>query len=338
MAALKHFNVKTIQAEDEIAAAGIALGASWAGDLAVTGTSGPGMCLKSEFLGLAVITELPMVICNVQRAGPSTGLPTKVEQADLLQAIYGRHGECPLPVVSCSTPGDGYYAAIEAVRIAIKYKTPVILLSDAYVANGSEPWRVPSVEDLPDLRVEEAEEPKDGEKYLPYKRDPETLARKLAFPGQKGNEHRIGGLEKNESGAISYSPDNHEEMVNLRAKKIQGIAKSYEPIKINGKAKGKVLVLGWGGTYGAITAAMNNLIAEGYPVASVHIHHLFPLPLDLKDILNSYDKVLIPELNSGQLNMMIRAEYLIDTISYPKVKGQPFTVTEITTKVLELLN
>lgn len=335
LAPLKHFGVKTFQAEDEIAAMGVALGASYAGDLGVTATSGPGMCLKSEFFGLAITTELPVVIVNVQRGGPSTGLPTKTEQSDLLQALYGRHGESPMPIVAANSPSDCFGAAFEAARIALKYSTPVILLTDGYLANGSEPWRVIDESTLPDISKPFAP---DDEPYVAFKRNPETLARTQAIPGQKGLEHRIGGLEKNERGAISYDPDNHEVMTGLRAAKVEGIAKDLPPQAVNGERTGKVLVLGWGGTYGAITTAVEQLRAEGHSVSSAHLRYLNPLPSDLGEIIKGFDKVLIPELNLGQLAMIIRSKYLVDAQTMSKVKGRPFKVSEIRERILELLN
>ena len=335
LAPLKHFGVKTFQAEDEIAAMGVALGASYAGDLGVTATSGPGMCLKSEFFGLAITTELPVVIVNVQRGGPSTGLPTKTEQSDLLQALYGRHGESPMPIVAANSPSDCFSAAFEAARIALKYSTPVILLTDGYLANGSEPWRVIDESTLPDISKPFAPE---DEPYVAFKRNPETLARTQAIPGQKGLEHRIGGLEKNERGAISYDPDNHEVMTGLRAAKVEGIAKDLPPQPVIGERAGKVLVLGWGGTYGAITTAVEQLRAEGHSVSSAHIRYLNPLPGDLGEIIKGFDKVLIPELNLGQLAMIIRSKYLVDAQTMSKVKGRPFKVSEIRERILELLN
>jgi 2-oxoglutarate ferredoxin oxidoreductase subunit alpha len=334
LAAHKNYGVKTIQAEDEIAAIGVALGASFAGALGVTATSGPGICLKSEFMNLGLITELPLVICDIQRGGPSTGLPTKTEQGDLLQCMYGRNSDSPIPIVAASSPADCFDTAIEAARIALTYRTPVILMSDLYVANGSEPWKVPSAASLPDLRVEDA---KAGEPYVTYKRDSETLARRQAIPGVPGHEHRIGGLEKDEKGSVSYDPENHERMTRLRVAKVAGIAKSYPKLQVNGASSGDLLVLGWGGTYGAITSAVNHLIEEGYKAASVHLRHLNPLPLDLGDILKRYRQVLVPELNLGQLNTLIRATYLIETVPLNKVRGQPFTVREIRDEILRIL-
>jgi 2-oxoglutarate ferredoxin oxidoreductase subunit alpha len=335
LATFKHFGVKTVQAEDEIAAIGVALGASFAGQVGVTATSGPGMCLKSEFIGLATSTELPLVIINVQRGGPSTGLPTKTEQSDLLQALYGRHGESPLPIVAANSPSDCFRAAYEAVRIALEYSTPVILLSDGYLANGSEPWKIPEVSELPVISKPFA---RVGEPYQTFARDPKTLARTQAIPGQLGLEHRIGGLEKDEKGSISYDPENHGEMTRLRAAKVEAVAKSLPPLNVTGERSGKLLVIGWGGTHGAITTAVQNLRAEGYEVSSTNLRYLNPLPADLGDLLASFDKVLVPELNSGQLCMLLRARYLVDAQSFAKIKGRPFRVREISERILELLN
>ena len=332
---LKKFGVKCVQAEDEIAAMGVALGASFASDLTVCATSGPGMCLKSEFIGLASITELPLIICNVQRGGPSTGLPTKTEQSDLLQALYSRHGDCPLPVLAAHSPSDCFDVAIEAARIALTYMTPVILLSDLYVANGAEPWQVPNVSDLAKIENSYASE---DEEYIIYKRNKETLARSQAIPGQVGLEHRIGGLEKGEDGGVSYDPENHEEMSHLRAQKIAGISKSFGPTDISGEKKGDLLVIGWGGTYGAISSAVKNLRDEGFSISSIHLRHLNPLPDDLGAIMGKFKKVIVPELNLGQLNLILRAKYLVDVISYSKLQGKPFKVSELREKFLEHLN
>ena len=331
---LKKFGVKCVQAEDEIAAIGVAIGASFAGDLSVCATSGPGMCLKSEFIGLASITELPLIICNVQRGGPSTGLPTKTEQSDLLQALFSRHGDCPLPIVAAHSPSDCFDCAIEAVRIAITYMTPVIFLSDLYVANGAEPWLVPNIGDLPEIENSFAST---EEEYVIYRRDSETLARKQAIPGQVGLEHRIGGLEKSEDGSVSYDPENHEKMTHLRAQKVAGIAKSYGPCEIQGDTEGDLLVVGWGGTYGAISSAVGLLRAEGFAVSNVHLRHLNPLPDDLGEIMGRFKKVVVPELNLGQLSFLLRAKYLIDVISFGRVQGKPFKVSELQKKFLEYL-
>ena len=334
LAAQKHFGVKTVQAEDEIAAIGVALGASFAGDLAVTATSGPGMCLKSEFMGLTAITELPMIICDIQRGGPSTGLPTKTEQGDLLQSYFGRHGDLPLPIVASTSPSDCFFAAREAARIALAYNTPVILLSELYLAIGSEPWRIPDISSLPSIESNVADPEED---YVIYRRDPKTLARKLAFPGTPGQEHRVGGLEKDESGGVSYDPANHEKMTRLRTEKVDAIAKSLPPTEINGDDSGQLLVLGWGGTYGAITSAVNRLQSEGFSVSSVVLRHLNPMPLDLGAILNRFAQILIPELNLGQLQLLVQAKFLRETIGFHKVQGRPFTVAELVSKIQELL-
>jgi 2-oxoglutarate ferredoxin oxidoreductase subunit alpha len=335
LAEYKHFGVKTVQAEDEIAAIGVALGASYAGQIGVTATSGPGMCLKSEFIGLAMTTELPLVIVNVQRGGPSTGLPTKTEQSDLLQALYGRHGESPVPVVAANSPSDCFRAAFEAVRIALEYSTPVIVLSDGYLANGSEPWNIPDDASLADISVPFADPSKP---YVTYDRDPVTLSRTLAIPGQVGLEHRIGGLEKDPGGCVSYDPENHSEMTRLRAAKVEAVAMSIPPLRITGERRGKLLVLGWGGTHGAITSAVETLRADGYDVSSTNLRYLNPLPPDLGDLLKGFDKVLIPELNSGQLCLLIRARFLVDAVSLSKIKGRPFKISEIRERILQLLN
>ena len=326
LSALKKYGVKTLQAEDEISAMGMAIGASFAGDLAVVATSGPGMCLKSEFIGLASITELPVIIIDVQRGGPSTGLPTKTEQSDLLQSLYARHGDCPLPVLAAHSPSDCFECAMEATRIALKYMTPVILLSDLYVANGSEPWQIPNVGELPEIENHFA---KEGEELIVYKRNPETLARTQAIPGQVGLEHRIGGLEKSEDGGVSYDPENHEKMTQLRSDKIDGISKSYDPIAIQGEKSGKLLVIGWGGTYGAISSATKMLQDEGFSISSIHLRHLNPLPSDLGEILSAFDKVMVPELNLGQLSTILKAKFVREIIAYNKVQGKPFKVTEL---------
>ena len=326
LSALKKFGVKTVQAEDEIAAMGVAIGASFAGDLSVVATSGPGMCLKSEFIGLASITELPVVICNVQRGGPSTGLPTKTEQSDLLQSLFSRHGDCPLPVIAAHSPSDCFDTAIEACRIALTYCTPVIFLSDLYVANGAEPWLVPNASELPKIVAEFANP---DEPYVTYKRDPKTLARTQAIPGQAGLEHRIGGLEKSEDGGVSYDPENHEKMTHLRAEKVDRIADSLPPLELHGDSEGDLLVIGWGGTYGAITSAVQAMKAEGFSISSVHLRHLNPLPNDLGDLLKKFKKVIVPELNLGQLSLILRAKYLVDAIPLTKVQGKPFKVSEL---------
>lgn len=334
LAKLKNFHIKTVQAEDEIAAIGVAIGGSFAGELGVTGTSGPGVALKTEFIGLAVMTELPLIIINVQRGGPSTGLPTKTEQSDLYQAVLGRNGDCPICVIAPQSPSDCFMAVIEAAQITLRTKTPVMVLSDGSIANGSEPWRIPSPSDLPTFNEENAQA---GEEYISYKRDPQTLARKLAIPGTPGLEHRIGGLEKNEKGEVSYDTLNHDKMVRLRAEKVERIANSYPPTDVYGAEHAELLVVGWGGTYGAITEAVRECNDAGLAVASVHLRYISPMPLDLEEILKRYKKVLVPELNMGQLSFMLRGKYLVDTHSYTKVQGRPFTVAEIKAKIQEML-
>ena len=328
----KRFGVRTFQAEDEIAGIGAAVGASFGGALGVTTSSGPGISLKSETIGLAVSLELPLVICDIQRGGPSTGLPTKTEQSDLLQALFGRNGEAPVPVVAAKSPSDCFFTAIEAVRIALTYRTPVVLLSDGYLANGSEPWQVPSVPELPDLRVDFARTPNgpNGE-FLPYLRDPETLARPWALPGTAGLEHRIGGIEKaDKTGSISYDPDNHDFMVRTRQAKVDGIARSLPPLEVDDPTgDAKVLVVGWGSTYGPIGAACRRVRRVGLPVAQVHLRHLNPLPSDLGEILHQYERVVVPEMNLGQLAMLLRARYLVDVIGYNQVRGLPFRAAEL---------
>jgi len=330
----KKFGVMTFQAEDEIAGIGAALGASYGGMLGVTTTSGPGVALKSETIGLAVALELPLVIVDVQRGGPSTGLPTKTEQADLLQAMFGRNGEAPVPIVAPRSPADCFDAALEAVRIATTYRTPVFLLSDGYVANGSEPWRIPVVDELPDLAVEFASAPnhtrEDGtEEFWPFKRDPETLARPWAVPGTKGLEHRIGGIEKADgTGNISYDADNHEKMVRLRQAKIDGITvPDLEVEDPDGDAS--VLVLGWGSTYGPINASCQMARRDGAKVAQAHLRHLNPFPANTGEVLRRYDKVVIPEMNLGQLALLVRGRYLVDAIPYNQVRGLPFKAEEL---------
>lgn len=335
LSALKKFGVKTLQAEDEIAAMGMAIGASFAGDLSVVATSGPGMCLKSEFIGLASITELPVVIVDVQRGGPSTGLPTKTEQSDLLQSLYARHGDCPLPVLAAHSPSDCFDCAMEASRIALTYMTPVILLSDLYVANGAEPWKIPNVSELPTIHTKFADP---NEELVVYKRDPETLARTQAIPGQAGLEHRIGGLEKSEDGGVSYDPENHEKMTHLRAEKVNGIANSYDPLAVQGEKEGDLLVIGWGGTYGAISSATKVLQDEGFSISSVHLRHLNPLPNELESLLCSFKKVIVPELNLGQLSTILKAKYVKDIVSYNKVQGKPFKVTELREEFVKYLS
>jgi len=333
---LRHFGVRTVQAEDEIAAMGIAIGAAYGGSLGLTGTSGPGMALKAEAIGLAVMAELPVVILNVQRGGPSTGLPTKTEQADLLQAMFGRNGESPLAVVAPSGPADCFNTAIEAFRLAIKFMTPVIYLSDGYIANGSEPWRLPTPAELPRFDVKFHT---DTERPLPYARDPDTLARPWIIPGTPGLEHRIGGLEKEDgTGAVSYDSENHQKMVNLRAEKIQRIANDIPLLEVYGPEQGDLLVLGWGSTSGAIRQAVDRAAKKGHAIASVNLRYLNPWPRNLGEILRNYRNVLVPELNSGQLRMLLRAEFLIDIIGLNKVKGRPFLTSEIEAKIIEILS
>ena len=340
----KHFGVRTLQAEDEIAAVGMALGASFAGHLGVTTTSGPGVALKSETISLAVSLELPLLVVDIQRGGPSTGLPTKTEAADLNIAMFGRHGEAPLPIVAAKSPSDCFVAAIEAARIAIKFRTPVILLSDGYIANGAEPWALPDLDGLPDISVpfqtETNHEAPDGSpEYWPYLRDPDTLARPWAIPGTPGLMHRIGGIEKEDgTGNISYAPANHEKMVNLRAAKVQAVAADYPAVEVFGDADAEVCVLGWGSTWAAIDSAVQQVRRDGTKLAWIHLTHLNPMPTDLGDILRRFRTVLMPELNSGQLCRIIRANYLIDAVSISKVQGLPFTATELVTKIQEYVS
>ena len=338
----KNFGVRTFQAEDEIAGIGAALGASFGGSLAVTTTSGPGVALKSETIGLAVSLELPLVIIDIQRGGPSTGLPTKTEQADLLQAMYGRNGEAPVPIIAPRTPADCFDAALDAARIALKYRTPVFLLSDGYLANGSEPWRIPELDSLPDLRVQFAgstnHELADGtEVFWPYKRDPETLARPWAVPGTPGLEHRIGGIEKQDgTGNISYDPANHDFMVRTRQAKVDGI--KVPDLEVDDPSGAGTLVLGWGSTYGPITAAVRRLRAAGEPIAQAHLRHLNPFPGNLGEVLKRYDKVVVPEMNLGQLATLIRAKYLVDARSYNQVNGMPFKAEQLATALKEAID
>ncbi|GAA1092269.1 2-oxoacid:acceptor oxidoreductase subunit alpha [Nocardiopsis composta] len=336
----KRFGVRTFQAEDEIAGVGAALGAAFGGSLGVTTTSGPGMVLKGETLGLAVMTELPLIVVDVQRAGPSTGMPTKTEQADLLLALYGRNGESPLPVLAPRSPSDCFDIAIEAARIAVKYRTPVVVLSDGYLANGSEPWRIPDTTALPDLSVEFAAEAngEDGE-FLPYLRDPETLARPWAVPGTPGLEHRIGGIEKADGGGgISYSPANHDLMVRSRQAKVDGIARDIPPLEVDDPDGADVLVLGWGGTYGSIAAAVRRVRRAGFRVAQAHLRHLNPFPENLGEVLNRYERVLVPEINLGQLSLLLRGRFLVDVIGYTKVRGLPFKAEELAGVVQEVID
>jgi 2-oxoglutarate ferredoxin oxidoreductase subunit alpha len=333
----KNFGVLTFQAEDEIAAVGAAIGASFGGALGMCGTSGPGVALKSEAIGLAVMVELPLVVANIQRAGPSTGMPTKTEQADLLQAMYGRNGECPVAIVAPSTPSDCFWMAMEAFRLATKYMTPVLFLSDGYLGNGSEPWRIPSLDELPKLEIEFAT-PNPDTTFEPYVRDETTLARPWAVPGTPGLEHRIGGLEKSDvTGDVDYDPDNHERMVHLRHEKIQRIVDDIPDVEVEGPATGDLLVLGWGSTYGAITSAAREARGRGKSVASAHLRHLNPFPKNLGAVLKNYKRVLIPEMNLGQLSVMVRSKYLVDAISLSKVQGQPFKISEISERINEIL-
>ena len=340
----KKFGVRTFQAEDEISAASAALGAAFGGSLAVTTTSGPGMLLKAETINLAVSVELPLVVVDVQRAGPSTGMPTKTEQTDLLMALYGRNGESPVPVIAAASPSDCFFAAIEAARIAITYRTPVILLSDGYLGNGSEPWRIPEVAELPDLSAAFAfatpdDKPADGSDFRPFTRDPQTLARPWAIPGTPGLEHRIGGIEKADgSGNISYDPDNHDLMVRTRAAKIEGIASSIPPLEVDDPSgHAPLLVLGWGSTYGSIGAAVRRARRAGHDVAQAHLRHMNPFPANLGEVLRRYDKVLVPEINLGQLALLLRGKYLVDVISYNRVRGLPFRAAELAETIEEVL-
>lgn len=330
-----HFGIKTFQAEDEIAAMGAAIGAAFGGELALTTTSGPGMDLKSEALGLAVMTELPLVVVDVQRAGPSTGMPTKVEQSDLLTAMYGRHGECPVPILAPNTPGDCFHIMLEAFRIALRYMTPVIVLSDAFLANGAEPWQIPDVSTLPNLKPTYCRQ---SEGFLPYARCSETLARPWAIPGTKGLEHRIGGLEKeNGSGNISYDGDNHQRMVDLRAAKIQGIDKDLPPLEVVGPKRGEVLLISWGSTYGTVRTVVEGLQAQGYAISFVHLRYLNPLQKELSSILQQFQKVIVIELNKGQLCQLLRSRFLVDAQGINKVQGKPFGVQELNDAVLPYL-
>jgi 2-oxoglutarate ferredoxin oxidoreductase subunit alpha len=331
LAAYKNFGVRTFQAEDEIAAVGAALGASFGGALGISTSAGPGVVLKSETIGLAVTLELPLVVCDIQRAGPSTGMPTKPEQGDLLMVLFGRNSEAPVPVVAPSTPGNCFFMALEAARIALKYRTPVFLLSDAYLANGAEPWLIPDVESLPPIEVDFTTEPPEDGTFLPYARDPETLARPWAVPGTPGLEHRIGGLEKqDQTGNVSYDPDNHDKMVRLRAQKVAGIAADIPELEVDDPdGDADLLVLGWGGTYGPIAAGCRRVRANGRKVAHAHLHYLNPFPRNTGDVLRRYPKVLVPEMNLGQLLKLVRAEFLVDAVGYNLVRGVPFRAAEI---------
>ena len=338
LARYKNFGVRTFQAEDEIAAVGAALGASFGGALGVTTSAGPGIVLKSETVGLAVALELPLVIVDVQRAGPSTGMPTKPEQADLLMVMYGRNSESPVPVLAASRPGDCFDVALEACRIALTYRTPVYLLSDAYLANGAEPWLIPEVDALPSLAIEFATKPNSEGKFLPYVRDPETLARQWALPGTPGLEHRIGGLEKEDvTGNISYDPDNHDAMTRLRAQKVAGIAAGIPELEVDDPDGASLLVLGWGGTYGSIAAGVRRVRADGGNVAHAHVRYLNPLPRNTGEVLRSYDRVLIPEMNLGQLLKLVRAEFLVDAVGYNRVRGVPFRASELSEAIGAML-
>ena len=334
LAPFKNHGVATFQAEDEIAAVCSAIGASYGGAIGVTGTSGPGLALKGEAIGLALTAELPLVILNVQRAGPSTGLPTKTEQSDLLMALHGRNGEAPMAVVAASRPGDCFEVAYEAARISVKYMVPVLVLSDGYIANGAEPWPLP---DLDDMKPFEANHPTDPEGFQPYSRDEKTLARPWALPGTPGMEHRLGGLEKEHiTGNVSYDPPNHEMMCKLRAEKVQRITQDIAPLEVHGTAGG-TLVVGWGGTFGALRTAVDQCLGEGERVAHLHLRWMSPLPADLPDVLSRYDKVIVAELNLGQLNHVLRAEYLLDAVPLCKIQGQPFKTSEVKAKLDEVL-
>jgi 2-oxoglutarate ferredoxin oxidoreductase subunit alpha len=337
LAELKRYGVRTIQAEDEIAAIGAAIGASFGGAIGVTGTSGPGVCLKSEAIGLAVMTELPLIIIDVQRGGPSTGLPTKTEQADLLQAMFGRNSESPCAIVAPCSPADCFNMIMEAARIAIRFMTPVFFLSDGYLANGAEPWRMPKIEDLPRIAVHHPTEANSADGFMPYQRD-DRLVRPWAIPGTAGLEHRIGGLEKEDiTGNVSYDPMNHQHMVNVRAQKIANIAQEIPPLEVLGAADAELLVIGWGGTYGTITTAVERSQRKGLKVAQAHLRYLNPMPKNTGDVVKRFKKVLVPELNRGQLRMLLRAEWLVDAVGLNKIQGKPFLVHEIEAKIQEML-
>jgi 2-oxoglutarate ferredoxin oxidoreductase subunit alpha len=335
LSAYKNFGVITFQAEDEIAAVTAAIGAAYGGSLGITTTSGPGMALKTEAIGLAVAVELPLVICDVQRGGPSTGLPTKTEQADLLQALFGRNSEAPVPVLAPATPGDCFWMALEASRIATKYMVPVIILSDGYLANGAEPWRIPSLKDLPDFPVHFETNPSG---FMPYRRDPKTLARPWAIPGTPGLEHRIGGIEKQDvTGNVNYEPLNHERMVRLRAEKVAAVVQDVPDVVPSGDPSGDLLIVAWGSTYGPVTAALKAQRDRGRKIGHVHLRHLNPLPKNLGEVIGRYDRVLVPEMNMGQLLMVLRAIYLVDAQGLNKIQGKPFKQSEIETKIEEIL-
>jgi 2-oxoglutarate ferredoxin oxidoreductase subunit alpha len=334
----KNFGVRTFQAEDEIAGVGTAIGAAFAGSLAVTGSSGPGIALKSEGISLAFMVELPLIVINVQRGGPSTGLPTKPEQSDLLFSLYGRHGEAPLPVIAAASPSDAFEVAIEAARLALTYMTPVILLSDNYIANGSEPWLLPDIDAIPEIEVSFAKHANgpDGT-FLPYMRNVNTFARPWAVPGTPGLEHRIGGLEKEAiSGNVSYDPANHQLMTDTRAWKVANIANDIPLLEVAGEEDADLLVLGWGSTFGTIRAAARRARLEGRKVATAHLRYLNPMPTNTSEVLHSFDRILIPEMNTGQLFKLVRAEFLIDAVGLNKVAGEPFKVSEITEKIMEM--
>jgi 2-oxoglutarate/2-oxoacid ferredoxin oxidoreductase subunit alpha len=339
LAGYKHFGVRTFQAEDEIAAVGAALGAAFGGALGVSTSAGPGIVLKSETVGLAAALELPLVIVDVQRAGPSTGMPTKPEQADLLMVLFGRNAESPVPVLAASSPGNCFFMAIEAARIALKYRTPVFLLSDAYLANGAEPWLIPDVEELPDISPTFTTTPPEDGVFLPYARDPETLARPWAIPGTPGLEHRIGGLEKaDNTGNVSYDPDNHDLMVRLRAQKVAGIAKDIPELEVDDPdGDAELLVLGWGGTYGPIAAGVRRVRRNGRPVAHAHLHYLNPFPRNTGDVLRRYERVLVPEMNLGQLLKLVRAEFLVDAVGFNRVRGVPMRAADVEEAVEAML-
>lgn len=332
----KNFGISTFQAEDEIAAVAAAIGAAFGGNLGVTTSSGPGIALKQEAINLAVMAELPLLVIDVQRGGPSTGLPTKTEQADLLQVLYGRNGESPVPVLAAQSPSDCFRTVLEAARIAIRYMTPVVVLSDGYIANGQEPWKIPDASELERIQVSFRTEP---EGFQPYARDPETLARAWVRPGTPGMEHRIGGLEKHAlTGAVSYDPKNHEEMVKVRAAKVERIAQDYAPLEVEGSPSGKLLVVGWGSTHGAIAGAVAELRKRGRDVSHLHLRHLNPLPRDLGEILSRFERVVVPELNLGQLRTILRSRYLVDAKGINKVQGKPFQIAELVASLEEHLS
>jgi 2-oxoglutarate ferredoxin oxidoreductase subunit alpha len=337
LASMKKFGVRTVQAEDEIAAMGVAIGAAFGGHIGVTGTSGPGVCLKSEFIGLAVMTELPVVIVDVQRGGPSTGLPTKTEQADLLQAMFGRNGECPAAILAPCSPADCFNTTVEAIRLAMRFMTPVFLLSDGYIANGSEPWDISGVNQLPKMPVEHPTKANHADGFMPYLRD-SRLVRQWAIPGTPGLEHRIGGIEKEDvTGNVNYDPHNHEHMCRTRAQKIANIANEIPELSVMGPDSGDLLVIGWGGTYGSIKTAVENLQAKGKKVAQAHLRHLNPFPRNTEAVLKRYKRILVPELNAGQLRLLLRAKFLVDAQGLNKIQGKPFLVSEIESAMYEML-